>query len=365
MEIHYVKKLDMDKYKIDGHKLNYHINRLNDWLEGRVVYPIYAEIAPSGTCNHRCTFCALDYVEYQKRFLERELLLERLAELAQRGLKSVMYAGEGEPLLHPEIGDIVVRTKRYGIDVALTTNGVKLHRELIEQCLDCIAWIKVSINAGTPETYSKIHKASPKHFEVVLENLAYAGEFRKKKGCDCALGVQILLLPENASEVATLAQRVKDIGLDYLVVKPYSQHPMSKTRLYENFRYNDYLHLKEKLRGLSDNGFQVIFRERTMKKWDEGHRTYEQCLALPFWSYVDAGGNVWGCSAYLGDKRFLYGNIYKNMFSEIWEGELRKKSLLMVETELDTSSCRVNCRMDEINRFLWDLKNPPPHVNFI
>ena len=102
-----------------------------------------------------------------------------------------------------------------------------------------------------------------------------------------------------------------------------------------------------------------------MKKWDEGVRTYNNCHALPFWSYIDAGGNVWGCSVYLNDDRFLYGNIYENSFQEIWEGDKRKESLKFVHQELDTCQCRVNCRMDEVNRYLWELKNPQSHVNFI
>jgi len=102
-----------------------------------------------------------------------------------------------------------------------------------------------------------------------------------------------------------------------------------------------------------------------MKKWDEGSRNYKHCFALPFWSYLDSGGNVWDCSAYLDDERFLYGNIYKNSFRDIWEGEKRRYSLGWVEKELDVKQCRVNCRMDEINRYLWDLKHPSEHVNFI
>jgi radical SAM protein with 4Fe4S-binding SPASM domain len=102
-----------------------------------------------------------------------------------------------------------------------------------------------------------------------------------------------------------------------------------------------------------------------MEKLAEEARGYERCLALPFWSYIDAGGGVWGCSAYLGDERFLFGNINENTFEEIWKGEKRSKAMEFVATELDTSECRRNCRMDEINRYLWDIKNPPAHVNFI
>ena len=102
-----------------------------------------------------------------------------------------------------------------------------------------------------------------------------------------------------------------------------------------------------------------------MKKWDSNTKNYNQCFSLPFWSYMDSGGNLWGCSAYLGDERFLYGNIYENSFKEIWEGEKRIRSLEWVEKELDVKQCRVNCRMDEINRYLWELKYSPEHINFI
>jgi len=88
-------------------------------------------------------------------------------------------------------------------------------------------------------------------------------------------------------------------------------------------------------------------------------------FSAPSCPNIDAGGNVWGCSAYLGDERFLYGNIYENSFQEIWEGEKRAESLEWAEKELDTDQCRVNCRMDEINRYLWEMRHPPAHVNFI
>lgn len=354
-----------DKYRIDGHKLIYHVRRAADWLDGGNIYPIYAEVSPSGICNHRCTFCGLDFMEYQNRSLDAEMLKERLSEMGSLGLRSVMYAGEGEPFLHPRMAEIIGHTKKSGIDSALTTNGVLMKESVSEKILGDVEWIKVSINAGTGETYAKVHRTKPADFDRVIKNMAAAARIKREARHKCALGMQILLLPENEREIAALAKIARDIGMDYLVVKPYSQHLLSKTRKYEGVKYKDSLHLADELEKISGGGFRVIFRARAMSKWDTGSRNYSRCLALPFWSYIDAGGGVWGCSVYLGDERFLYGNIYENTFKEIWEGPRRKKSLEWVLSKLNPAKCRVNCRMDEINRYLWELKHPPEHVNFI
>lgn len=355
----------MDKYRIDSHKLIYHVKRVSDWQQGKLIYPIYMEISPSGACNHRCTYCALDFMEYQKRYLDTALLKERLSEMGRLGLKSVMYAGEGEPFLHKDMSDIILHTKQSGIDVALTTNGVLMKEDVSEAILSSTEWIKVSINGATRETYAKIHQSREADFDAVIKNMAYAAKYREKAGATCALGMQLLLIPENSHEVLMLAELARDIGMDYLVIKPYSQHPLSKTEKYKDIKYDEYASLAEDLKKYNTERFSAIFRSNAMKKWDRSERDYQCCMALPFWSYMDAGGDIWGCSLYLGDERFHYGNIYKNTFQEIWEGEKRKKSLEWVEKSLDVSQCRVNCRMDEVNRYLWELKEPPIHVNFI
>jgi molybdenum cofactor biosynthesis enzyme MoaA len=100
----------MDDFGIDSHKLVYHPTRLSDWLKGEDIYPIYIEVSPIGACNHRCTFCALDYMEYTPHFIEKELLKERLSEMGRLGVKSIMFAGEGEPLLYKDIGEIINHT---------------------------------------------------------------------------------------------------------------------------------------------------------------------------------------------------------------------------------------------------------------
>jgi len=354
----------MDKYRIDAHKLIYHPERVSDWLKNRNIIPLYAEISPSGACNHRCTYCALDFMKYRPRFLDTKVIKARLSEMARLGLKSVMFAGEGEPFLHPDMAEISVHANERGIDTSYTTNAVLMRPAVTDKILPTTSWIKVSVNGGTPETYSKIHRASPKDFFRVFENLGYAAELKRAGGYACALGIQMVLLPENAHEAFKLAEKASSAGLDYLVIKPYSQHPQSLTDKYRKVRYAGFEKLARRLEKLNRPGFSVIFRLNTMKKWDEGRRPYNRCLALPFWSYIDAGGNVWGCSMFLRNEKFRYGNLNKNTFRQIWEGEKRRRSLRYVSS-MDAASCRVNCRMDEINRYLWQLKNPVEHCNFI
>lgn len=355
----------MDDFRIDSHKLMYHVSRVNQWLNGGNIYPIYIEISPSGKCNHRCYFCAFDYLEYRNPFINKDVLMEMLSEAARCGVKSVMYAGEGEPLLHKHIDQLILHAKRVGIDVAVTTNAVFFNDELARQCLASLTWIRASLDAGTKETYAKIHHCHPDDFDLVIENLTNAVKLKRENAHTCSIGVQLLLLPENYREITTLATLLKHIGVDYLIIKPFSKHPMSYAHVDSAPPDSDLRCLREELQQLSSDKFKIIFRYHTMEKLWNGKRAYGQCLGLPFFAYIDSNGNIYACSAYLGDDRFCYGNIYENFFSEIWNGERRRKVLETVENELDVAQCREVCRLDEINTYLWELKHPPPHVNFI
>lgn len=315
-----------DRYRIDSHKLIFHPRRVAQLLDGRLdwelarsIYPIYMEIAPIGACNHRCTFCAVDYIGYEAKRLEVALLSDRLQEMGRLGVKAVMYAGEGEPLLHKGINEIVEATARAGIDLSFTTNASVFPEGFVERCLPHTSWLKASINAGTPETYARIHRTKERDFAQVRANLKAAVEFKRQQGLTCTLGAQALLLPENAAEMETLALICRDeIGLDYLVVKPYSQHLYSLTHEYEAIDYHLYEGLEGRLQLLNRPGFSLIFRGHTMRKYMSEER-YDRCYATPFlWGYVMADGTVSTCSAYLKDPRFEIGNINEQGFQAIY-----------------------------------------------
>ncbi len=354
----------MDKFKIDSHKLMYHIDRLNKWERGEVIFPIYIEVSPTGTCNHRCVFCALDYLEYKPSFLKTGPTLKFISDAAKKGLKSIMFAGEGEPLLHKDIMEFILHAKSKNVDTAITTNGVLLDKKRLPALLKNLSWMRISFNAATAESYAKIHQTAAGDFDKVVFNLKEALKIRKQKNYQCTIGAQFLLIDKNFRDVEKMARLAKSIGLDYLIIKPYSQHPFSKNRLSKNIDYSKLIGLEKKAAKYSSDGFNVVFRKHTMMKFNH-ERPYKKCLGMPFWAYLSSKGDIYGCSAFLGDKRFYYGNIYKQSFEKIWTGRPRKRLMAYMAREWKISDCRQACRIDEMNRFLWELKNPPAHVNFI
>ncbi len=362
-----------DKYSIDSHKLILHPVRVSEWYEAKndwdklkKIYPVYVEISPYGGCNHRCTFCALDYMGYENIGLDFDVLKSTLTNMAKHDVRSVMFAGEGEPLLFKDLDLIVEHCSMVGIDTSLTTNFVPSNKKAVQRYVENCSWIKVSLNAGTAKTYAEIHQTPEKDFDRVMQNLKNALEYKKENNLKCTIGVQMLLLPENKNEAKVLANICKELGVDYLVIKPYSQHLSSDTNKYEDIDYSKMMNIEEELNAISDENFSVIFRANTMKKHVEKSHSYNKCYSTPFfWGYIAADGKVFGCSAYLGKDEFCYGNIYDNSFEDIWESDKRKKSYEYIQNELDIKNCRVNCRMDEVNRYLFRLKNPQDHDNFI
>ncbi len=363
-----------DRYAIDSHKMMYHPERVaalmaakDDWNQAKGVYPIYVEMGPVGACNHRCVFCAYDYIGYKTVRLETEMLRQRLPEMGRLGVKSIMFAGEGEPMLHKDICEIVRITKASGIDVSFTTNATAMPKAFPTEALPHVSWIKASINAGTAETYSQIHRCKPEHFETAIANLTAMVEARRADNLSVTLGAQILLLPENAHEIRELAEICRDrVGLDYLVVKPFSQLPHSTSQQYKDLEYTEFLDIEDKYKDMNTDKFSLIFRTNTMRKYNSSDR-YSHCYSTPFmWAHIMASGEVFGCGAFLQDERFRFGNINEHSFQDIWEGERRRANFELVSKSFNIDECRKNCRMDEVNRYLYQLiDNRPAHVNFI
>lgn len=338
---------------LDSHKLNYHPCRVCKWMKEETVYPIYVEISLTSACNHRCIFCAPNYyLNYEPVFMDTAVIRKCITSMSRCGVKSIAFSGEGEPLLHKDIVDLIQWAKKLGIDVALTTNGVLFTKEKAKQILPYLSWVKFSVDAANEDTYAKIHRTKKGDFKNLIRNIKDAVKIRNENDYDCVIGTQMLELADNVCETKDLIPMMRDIDVDYLVLKPFSDH---KKRLGEkDIEYKGMF----KYAPVNDDTdtFKVIDRRNAFCNLNEP-KPYNECYGQDFIAHISTLGDVYSCINYLGDKNYEYGNIYKDSFSDIWKNKKH------IKPKMD--NCRSICRIDNINRYLWELKNPPEHVNFI
>ncbi len=337
-----------DERKIFGLKLEQRPERVDEWLKIGDCYPVYIEIGPTNRCNHRCIFCALDWIEHKGIDIDSKVMTRSLKDMAEHNVKSVMFAGEGEPLLHSDIGLFVQTARNSGMNVAITSNGVRFDRKKIEQCLQYLNWIRFSIDSGSAENYARVHRTKPEDFDKLMGNIEEAVKFRNKYDLEAKIEAQFLMIPQNIGEAVKLAGILKNIGVDELQIKPYSHHPNSLNDLcIDSAEYNQ---VEVSLREFNSDDFKILFRHAAIEGIEEGI-TYSACYALPFFALVDAAGNIIPCNLFYNNPDFTYGNLYEKSFAEIWTSDKRKE-VLERQREKGVGECRVGCRLDAQNKYL-------------
>ena len=96
--------------------------------EQKVFIPAVLDFSVTDYCNANCGFCGFsrDKMRGQARsFADSRHFIEALPILKQRGIRYLNFQG-GEPLLHPQIIEMVTATRAAGIKPSLITNGFKL-----------------------------------------------------------------------------------------------------------------------------------------------------------------------------------------------------------------------------------------------
>lgn len=361
--------MSKDNFAIDGHKLYWHLERVAEWQRDRLIAPIYVETSPVSYCNHQCLFCGLDFAHNERLALDADILMARIDEMASLGVKSIMFAGEGEPLLHPRMAEIAAFTKNSGIDVSITTNGMAGNAGIWQELLPSLTWIRFSIDAATPDTYALVHGTSPASFERTITSLKEAVRIKRMQNLPVTIGVQFLMIQQNLDDIEEALRLYSEIGVDYLSFKPYSEHPQMLNK--SGFTYSaamiDSIEKTVQEYVLASTAkTAIIFRKAATEAYSDGVQRFTSCCALPFWGYLSSKGDFYTCSVYLNDDRFKVGTMYAETMESIFFGAKRKKSIAFAEHELEIGhECRVNCRMARINEFLDFLNCKPEHVNFI
>src|SRR5437667_9131004 len=135
-------------------------------------HPVLAHIIPIRRCNLSCTYCN-EFDNFSKP-VPTEEMFRRVDRLASLGTTIITISG-GEPLLHPELDEIIRRIRRHGVIAGLITNGYLLTVERIERLNRAgLDQLQISIDNVHPDDVSK---KSLKVLDKKLQMLAEHAEF--------------------------------------------------------------------------------------------------------------------------------------------------------------------------------------------
>lgn len=346
----------------DGHKLDLHPERVAELLRNNKCMPLHAEIGLTNKCNHHCTFCSLDWITHGKEELEPGRLITILREMSRSGIKSVYYAGEGEPTLHKDFAYLIRRTKAAGMSVSLSTNGSRYNPEMAYNTLPHLSWIRFSLDSIDDGTYKQLHGVGNNELGNVLRNIDYCCWLKKNKKFDVEIGVQALLMDETALYIKDFVSMMKLTGVDNVQIKPCHNHPKSSHNTHISRTIYD--RLKREIQEMETETFKVVFRTRSMERLFEP-RTYKECHGFNFYVLINARGDIVPCNVFYDKKDFIYGNIYDNSFTDLWTGN-RREEINKKITESKFSMCGdYRCRLDVMNRYLERVKHPERNDEFI
>jgi len=173
------------------------------FLRGLVdtAHPLLVQIIPIRKCNIDCGYCN----EYDKVSppIPADTLRTRIDKLAELGTSVVAFSG-GEPMLHPDLDDLIRHIRRHGMMAGLITNGYFLVPKRIEELNDAgLDFLQISIDNVEPD---EVSKKSLRVLDKKLQHLRDHAAF--DVNINSVLGGGI----KNPEDARTINQRARALG---------------------------------------------------------------------------------------------------------------------------------------------------------
>jgi len=164
-------------------------------------HPVLAHIIPMRRCNLSCTYCN-EFDEVSKP-VPVETVKRRIDHLADLGTTIITISG-GEPLLHPELDQIVAHIRKRGMIAGMITNGYLMVPDRIKQLNAAgLDHLQISIDNVQPD---EVSKKSLKVLDKKLQFLAEYADFHVNINSVVGGGIR------NPEDALAVSKRAVELG---------------------------------------------------------------------------------------------------------------------------------------------------------
>jgi len=284
-------------------------------------------IEPSSICNSKCNFCPTgDYslmksVGRTQEFMSMDLFHKIVNDISQldEKIRVVVLQGDGEPLLHKDIVEMVrVLKNDYKCNhVELTTNAINLSPEISRGLLSVgLDKIKISVNGLNANDY-KVNCGIDINFEQLKDNIRYMYEQSRTEG-NCEIYVK---------------------SIDFLL-----KTDEQKSKFHEIFEpIASYCGIEHSLNWTA-NHIRDFSYENNKTTFDGHPIVAGEVCPYPLWfSYIGSNGNV-GCCNNDWTHSTVYGNVNEKCYKDIWLGkELYDFRMMILDGKENSHTACGNC----------------------
>ena len=244
-------------------------------------HPLLAHIIPMRRCNLSCTYCN-EYDDVSKP-VPTEEMFRRVDKLAELGTSVITISG-GEPLLHPELDEIIQRMRKQGVVAGLITNGYLLVPERIERLNRAgLEWLQISIDNVNPD---EVSKKSLKVLDKKLQSLAQFADFHVNINSVVGGGVC------NPQDALTIGKRALELGFSSTIGIIHDGEGQLQPLQEEERRVYHEMKAMEKRSFTRINSFQDNIAQGLPNQW--------RCRAGARYLYICEDGLVHYCSQQRG-----------------------------------------------------------------
>lgn len=172
-----------------------------------LAFPARVSVEVTNRCNQTCRLCPRAGFTRPVGSMHRDRFGRIVAEIAAH--RTVLWMHFlGEPLLHPELLDLVADAVSAGVaSVGFSTNATLLRPALDDRLLEVgLDRLDVSLDAADPATYQLMRGAD--HFERATSNLERFLRRRLERGrTRPVVSLQFMQVPEVAAELPAVIER--------------------------------------------------------------------------------------------------------------------------------------------------------------
>ena len=190
---------------------NLSISYLNLLKEPQIMpnQPLFMQVEPTLHCNLKCRMCMNPSTERDKRHMG----LDEFKGIIQKmpSVNKISLVGAGEPLLNPELFDMITAAKTRGILVGFATNGMLLNEDTCRKIADTTPdWINISVDSADKEMFESIREGA--NFNLIIENIVRLTRTSfRKKGPD--ISIWFVLMKDNLGELPSVIRLAKKVGI--------------------------------------------------------------------------------------------------------------------------------------------------------